>query len=71
MQFPTTSGAAPQDIELAAISQRVFQPAPTDQRQVMVAGAAVEPHARPVLPSDNPKTIVLDLVQPIAAGRQF
>jgi hypothetical protein len=27
-------GAAPQDIELAAISQRVFQPALTDQRQV-------------------------------------
>src|SRR5262245_15626809 len=29
MQFPTTSGAAPQDIELTAISQRVVCQAPT------------------------------------------
>src|SRR5262245_51554630 len=45
-----------------------------DQRKAtgeVIAGAAIEPHSRPILPSDNPKAVVLDLVQPIAAGRQF
>jgi hypothetical protein len=32
---------------------------------------AVEPHSRPVLPGDNPKAIVLDLVQQLAAGWQL
>jgi hypothetical protein len=30
----------------------------------IIAGTAVEPHARPVLPSNNPKAVVLDFVQP-------
>jgi hypothetical protein len=45
-----------------------------DQREAVgeiIAGTAVEAHARPVLSGNNPKTIVLDLVQPLAAGRQF
>src|SRR5262245_11288765 len=36
------------------------------QREAMrevVARTAVEPHSRAVLPSDNPKSVVLDLVQ--------
>jgi hypothetical protein len=37
----------------------------------IIAGTAVEPHSRPVLPGNNPKTVVLDLVQPLAAGGQF
>src|SRR5262245_33894001 len=37
----------------------------------VVAWTAVEPHSRAVLPGDNPKAIVLDLVQPLAAGWQF
>jgi hypothetical protein len=37
----------------------------------VIAGAAVEPHARSVLPGNNPKPIVLDLVQPFAAGGKF
>ena len=44
-----------------------------DQREAtgeIIARTAVEPHARPVLPGDNPKAIMLDLVQPLAAGRQ-
>jgi hypothetical protein len=36
----------------------------------IVAGAAIEPHSRTVLPSDNPKAVVLDLVQPLAARGQ-
>jgi hypothetical protein len=30
-----------------------------------------DPHPRAALAGDDPKTIVLDLVQPLAAGRQF
>src|SRR5262249_52814205 len=33
----------------------------------VVARTTVEPHSRAVLPGDNPKTIVLNLVQPLAA----
>ena len=33
----------------------------------IIAGPAVGPHAAPVLTSDHPKAIVLDLVQPFAA----
>jgi hypothetical protein len=33
-------------------------------------GAAVEPHARSFLAGNNPKPIVLDFVQPIAARGQ-
>jgi hypothetical protein len=45
-----------------------------DQREAtgeIIARTAVEPHSRPVLAGDNPKAIMLDLVQPLAAGRQF
>jgi hypothetical protein len=45
-----------------------------DQRETtgeIVARTAIQPHARAVLPGDNPNTIVLDLMQPLAAGRQF
>jgi hypothetical protein len=45
-----------------------------DQREgvgEIIAGTAVEPHARPVLSSDNAKTVMLDLVQPLAAVRNF
>src|SRR5215475_15981473 len=45
-----------------------------DQREApgeIVARTTVEPHSRAVLPGDNPKTVVLDLVQPLAAGRQL
>src|SRR5262249_50851086 len=41
-----------------------------DQREAageVIARTAVEPHSRAVLPGDNPKSIVLDLVQPLAA----
>jgi hypothetical protein len=37
----------------------------------IIAGAAVEPNTRSVLAGDNPKTIVLDFMQPYTAGRQF
>ena len=37
----------------------------------IIAGAAIEPHPRPVLAGNNPKAIVLDLVQPLAAGGQL
>jgi hypothetical protein len=37
----------------------------------MHTGAAVQPHASTVLRCDHPEAIVLDLVQPLAAGRQF
>jgi hypothetical protein len=33
----------------------------------IIAGTAVEPHLRPLLASNDPKTVVLDLVQPLAA----
>jgi len=36
----------------------------------VIAGTAIEPHSRAVFPGNNPKAIMLDLVQPIAAGRQ-
>jgi hypothetical protein len=45
-----------------------------DQREAVreiIAGTAVEPHLGTVLAGNNPKTIVLDLVQPLAARRQF
>jgi len=45
-----------------------------DQREAtgeIIARTAVEPPARPVLPGDNPKAIMLDLVQPLAARRQL
>jgi hypothetical protein len=70
MQFPTTSGAAPQDIELAAISQRIFQLAPTDQRQVTSFTGAVQPHAVTVLAGDETEAVVLDLVQPRLSARR-
>jgi hypothetical protein len=38
--------------------------------QVM-AGPAVELHLGAVLPGDHPKSVMLDFVQPLAAGRQF
>src|SRR5262249_5097318 len=37
----------------------------------VIAATAVEAHSRAVLPGDNPKTVVLNLVQPLAAGRQL
>jgi hypothetical protein len=43
-----------------------------DQREAMgevVAGTAVEPHLCALLAGDNPKTVVLDLMQPLAARR--
>jgi len=52
----------------AQASQRI-----DDEREAVgeiIAGTAVKPHSRPVLPGDNPKAIMLDLVQPLAAGRQ-
>jgi len=45
-----------------------------NQREAMgevIAGTAIEPHLRTFLASDDPKTVVLDLMQPIAAGGQF
>src|SRR5262249_21118948 len=42
-----------------------------DQREAtgeIITGTAVEPHSLAHLPGDNPKTVVLDLVQPLAAG---
>ena len=45
-----------------------------DQREAIsqiIAGTAVEPHLCARLASDDPKAIVLDLVQPSAAGRQL
>ena len=37
----------------------------------IVARTTVEPHSRAVLPGDNPKAVMLDLMQPLAAGRQL
>jgi hypothetical protein len=34
----------------------------------VIAGPAVEPDLRPVLPGDDPKAIMLDLVQPVVTG---
>jgi hypothetical protein len=45
-----------------------------DQRKTIcqvIAGPAVEPHLGAVLPGDHPKSVMLDFVQPLAAGRQF
>ena len=45
-----------------------------NQREAMgevIAGTAIEPHLRTFFASDDPKTVVLDLMQPIAAGGQF
>src|SRR5262245_6150312 len=45
-----------------------------DQRETMgevIAGAAVEPHLRAILAGTDAKAVVLDLVQPLAAGRQL
>ena len=47
---------------------------PDDQREAageVFAGPTVEAHSRAVLPGDNPKAIVLDFVQPLAAGWQL
>ena len=46
----------------------------SDQREAMgevVARAAIEPHLRASLAGNDAEAIVLDLVQPLAAGRQF
>src|SRR5260370_39947431 len=43
-----------------------------DQRKAMgevIAGTAIEPHSRALLTGNDAKAIVLDLVQPLAAGR--
>ena len=48
--------------------------ASTDQWETtreVVAGTAVEPHLRAVLPGDDTKAVVLDLVQPLAARWQL
>jgi hypothetical protein len=40
-----------------------------DQREAtgeVVAWTAVEPHSWPVLPGDNPKAVMLDLMKPLA-----
>ena len=37
----------------------------------IVAGAAIEPHLRASFAGDNGEAIVLDFMQPIAAGRQL
>ena len=38
---------------------------------MVIAGTAVESHLCSLLAGDNPKAVVLDFVQPLAAGRQF
>src|SRR5262245_7521673 len=45
-----------------------------DQREAVsevVAWTTIKPHSRAVLPGNYPKAIVLDLVQPLAAGGQL
>src|SRR5215831_2272319 len=45
-----------------------------DQREAageVIARTAVEPHSRAVLPRDSPEAVVLDLLQPLAAGGQL
>src|SRR5262245_48371910 len=37
----------------------------------VITRTAVEPHLRAILAGDNPKTVVLDLMQPLAAGGQL
>ena len=46
----------------------------SDQREAtseVVAGTAVEPHLRAAPARNDAEAIMLDLVQPLAAGRQF
>ena len=48
--------------------------ASTDQWETtreVVARTAVEAHSRAVLPGDDTKAVVLDLMQPLAAGWQL
>src|SRR5215472_1876911 len=45
-----------------------------DRREAVgevIARTAVEPHLRAVLAGNNPEAVVLDFVQPLAAGRQL
>ena len=45
-----------------------------DQREAIgeiIAGTALEPHLRAALSGDDPKAIMLDLMQPLVAGAQF
>src|SRR5215467_2776826 len=45
-----------------------------DQREAageVIARTAVEPHLRASLASNDPKAVMLDLVQPLAAGREL
>ena len=45
-----------------------------DQREAtgeVIARTAIEPHSRAVLAGNNAEAVVLDLMQPLAAGRQF
>ncbi len=37
----------------------------------VIAGTAIEPHPRAVLPGDDTKAVMFDFVQPPAAGWQF
>jgi hypothetical protein len=37
----------------------------------VIARTTIEPHSQAVLPGDNPKAVMLDLVQPLAAGGQL
>jgi hypothetical protein len=41
------------------------------ERKRAIAGPAVEPHLGALLPGDHPKSVMLDFVQSLAAGRQF
>src|SRR5262249_10525226 len=45
-----------------------------DQREAtseVIAGTAVEPHLRAILAGNDAKAVMLDLMQPLAAGRQL
>jgi hypothetical protein len=45
-----------------------------DQREAageVIAGPAVEPHSLTILAGDEAEAVVLDLMQPLAAGRQL
>ena len=45
-----------------------------NQREAMgevIAGTAIEPHLRTFFASDDPKTVVLDLMQPSSVGGQL
>jgi hypothetical protein len=49
-------------------------PAARDQREAVgeiVAWTAVEPHLHALLAGNDAEAVVLDLVQPLAAGRQL